>query len=168
MATEVQTNEELQDTGKLTKLQRLLVTVLSAVVVSIAFQAMHMARNNYSLWRLEFTALELAVALVASFVANLVGRNIDERGYEWAAGYFPARKGLAFELLSALPSATLRGAIMTACLSIPNATFVPMVIYRETVKAPVLSVPIRFLADIPQAILLCALVFVLVKRYVRK
>lgn len=168
MATEGQVNEEIQTPGRPTRLQRLLVTVISAVVVTIAFQVMHMARNNYSLWRFEFTALELAVALVASFLANIIGRDIEERGYAWAAGYFPAQKGLAFDLLSACPAATLRAAVMTACLSIPNATYVPMEIYRETVKAPVLTVIARFLSDIPQATVLCILVLVLVKRFVRK
>lgn len=162
MAAEVQASEELSYTGKLTRKQLLLVTVISAVVVALAFQGMHMARNNYSLWRYEFTGIELAVALVASFVANLFG-DMDERGYAWAAGYLPARRGLAFDILAALPFSTVRAVLMTACLSIPNALIVPTVIYREEVKAPVLSVIVRFLADIPQAIILCTLVFVLVK-----
>lgn len=136
------------------------VTILSAVLVAVLFQAITMARNNYSLWRLEFTALEVGVALLASFAAELV-RGLDERGEAWAATYVSADTPL-YGLLRVLPAVAVRAALITACLAVVNATVVPMVIYRETVELPVLAVPVRFLADIPQGFVACLAVRLLV------
>lgn len=151
----------------LTRKQRLVVTVASAVVVAVAFQAMTIARNNYNLWRLEFMALEMATTLVGSFLANLAG-GIEHSGAAWAARYLRPEQGFWYRVLANLPAATVRAAIMTALVSIPNAAYVPVAFYRETVELPPLAVVVRFLADIPQAILLCLAVLMLVRRFVKE
>lgn len=131
----------------------LSVALLSAVLVSLAFQAITMARNEYIIWRFEFTALELAVAVASSLAAGAF-RGLDERGEAWASGY--AQPGSwAHGVLRVLPSVAARAALMTACLALVNATVVPTFIYHEPVEGPVLAVPVRFLADIPQGFLLC-------------
>ncbi|MBP3892469.1 MAG: hypothetical protein J6D34_00330 [Atopobiaceae bacterium] len=145
--------------------QRRAVTIYSALVVCVAFFAITIARNNYNLWSPEFFVIELVVALLSSLLASRV-TGMEERGFDWAAQYLTPNDGLAFKILRLLPVATCRAAIMTACLSVVNATVVPMLIYRETVAMPVLAVPIRFLADIPQGILLCLTVLLVVDRRV--
>lgn len=144
------------------KWQRLVVAVVCAVVVALALQGITMARNNYSLWRLEFTAIDVVVALVASLAADLVG-GLDERGHRWAQDNLLKPGTFAYRVVQALPSALVRGALIAACAAIPNATYVTMVIYREKVESPVLAVIARFLSDIPQAVLLCLVVTLLVQ-----
>ena len=134
--------------------RQLMLTAVSAIVVAVAFQAKTMAYNNYNLWRLEFMAIEWLVALAGSFGANLV-RDVDERGVAWADSYVPARTGWLYDLLRMLPAAAVRGALVCAFVSIPNATVIPIVIYRETIGNPVIAVLMRFLADVPLAIVLC-------------
>ena len=163
----MQTEETKGTMAPLTRRQRLVVTVASAVVVAVAFQAMTIARNNYNLWRLEFMAIEVATTLVGSILANLVG-GMEERSEAWAARYVRPEQGFWYRVLANLPLATVRAAIMTALVSIPNAAFIPQAIYRETVVMPPLAVIVRFLADIPQAILLCLAVLMLVRRFVRE
>lgn len=135
--------------------RQLVITVATALFTAVVFQAKTMAYNNYSLWRIEFMAIEWLVALAASFGANLAGDR-DERGANWAASFVPTREGWLYQLLSKLPAAVLRGAIITAFLSIPNATVVPTMIYRETIGNPVIAVIVRFLADVPTGIV-CSL-----------
>lgn len=147
--------------------EKLVVTVVSAIVVALVFQGITMARNNYSAWRFEFTAIELVVALAASFAANLVP-GLDERGHAWAQANLLAPGSLANRLVQVLPAVLVRAALMCACLSIPNATYVPMVIYREEVASPVLAVIARFLSDIPQAVVACLAVLLLVQRHYRR
>ena len=137
------------------------ITVASAILVSLVLQAVTIARNNYNLWRLSFMAIELGVALVSSFAANYV-RGIEERAKAWAQSYVPGETSWLYKLLSVLPVATVRAAIMCACLSIPNATVIPMVIYRETVVLPPVAVIVRFLADYPQCVIICAAVMLVV------
>lgn len=141
----------------------LFITVASAILVSVVLQAVTIARNNYNLWRLSFMAIELSVALVSSFAANYV-RGIEERAKAWAQSYVPEETSWLYKLLSVLPVATARAAIMCACLSIPNATVIPMVIYRETVALPPVAVIVRFLADFPQCVIICAAVMLVVDR----
>ncbi len=139
---------------------RSVVTVASAVLVSVVFQAIAIARNNYTFWSPEFTGIELSIALLASFVASRV-RGMDERGEAWASSY--AEQGSWLHgLLGLLPAVAARAAILTAALSVVNATVVPMLLYRETVVAPVLAVLMRFLADIPQGFAVCLVVRLLV------
>lgn len=139
----------------------LFVTVASAIAVSIVLQAVTIARNNYNLWRLSFMAIELSVALISSFAANYV-RGIEGRSRAWAQSYVPDGTGWLYKLLSTLPVATVRAAIMCACLSIPNATVIPIVIYRETVALPPVAVIVRFLADFPQCVIICTAVMLVV------
>ena len=137
------------------------ITVASAILVSLVLQAVTIARNNYNLWRLSFMAIELGVALVSSFAANYV-RGIEERAKAWAQSYVPGETSWLYKLLSVLPVATVRAAIMCACLSIPNATLIPIVIYRETVMLPPVAVIVRFLADLPQCVIICTAVKLIV------
>ena len=143
------------------------LTVGCAVIVALVFQAMTMARNNYSTWRLSFIGLELAVALASSFAANAV-KGLDARGESWARIYLSNESSLLFKIMAALPAAAARGAILCACLSAVNATVVPVVIYREEIGNPVIAIIVRFLADIPQAILICLLVTLGIRYLVRK
>lgn len=143
--------------------QRRQVTIASALVVCVAFVAMAIARNNYDLWAPKFYVIELVVATLASILAGCLD-GMEERGYRWASTYLTQSDSLLFEVVRLLPVAACRAAIMTACLSIVNATVVPTLIFRETVEMPVLAVPIRFLADIPQCILLCLIVLLVVDR----
>ena len=156
------------DNAKGTRVARrggtLALTIVSAVVVAVAFVAMTMVRHNYDHLPLEFVAIELAVALVASFVASMVSKGLDERGAAWAAKYVQPGPGPLYTLMSVLPSVATRAAIITACLSIPNATYVATELFRETVVMPPLAVLIRFLADIPQALLLCLAVRMALQR----
>ena len=163
----MQTEETKGQIVPLTRKQRLVVTVASALAVAVAFQAMTIARNNYNLWRLEFMAVDVAATLVGSFLANLAG-DIEGRGEAWASQYLRPEQGFWYRVLANLPAATVRAAIMTALVSIPNAAFLPVAIYRETVELPPLAVLIRFLADIPQAVLICLAVLMLVRRFVRE
>lgn len=141
---------------------RSVVTVASAVLVSVVFQAIAIARNNYTFWSPEFTGIELSIALLASFVASRV-RGMDERGEAWASSYAEQGSWL-HRLLRLLPAVAARAAILTAALSVVNATVVPMLLYRETVVVPVLAVLLRFLADIPQGFVVCLVVRLLVER----
>ena len=150
----------------LTARPSLSVALLSALFVSVAFQAMTIARNNYNLWRLEFMAIEVCVAVASSWVGGVLAGS-DERGDAWTSRY--ARCGSRLHgLLRVLPSVAVRAAVMTACLAVVNATAVPMLIYHEVVVAPVLAVPIRFLADIPQGFALCLAARLLVDMVVRR
>ena len=146
--------------------QQLILTVVSAVVVAVAFQAKAMAYNYYNLWRLNFMAIEWLVALAGSFGANLV-QGMDERGLAWASGYVPAREGWLYQLLRMLPAVAVRGALICAFLSVPNATVIPTMIYRETIGNPVIAVIARFLADVPLAVVLCLVVRVVMERRAR-
>ena len=157
----MQQNKSLM--GELTARQRRTLALVSALVVAVAFQGMTIARNNYSLWRPEFTAIELAVALVASFVAGLVVGRFEQEGPAWAARYVDEDAGWPYLVLGLLPAASVRAAVMTALLTPVNAVAVPVLIYRETVAAPLLAIPVRFLADIPQAILLCLAVMLVLR-----
>ncbi len=139
----------------------LFITVASAILVSVVLQAVTIARNNYNLWRLSFMAIELCVALVSSFAANYV-RGIEERAKAWAKSYVPDETGWLYKLLSVLPVASVRAAIMCACLSIPNATLIPIVIYREAIMLPPVAVIVRFLADLPQCVIICTAVTLIV------
>lgn len=149
--------------AQLTRTQRIVLTVGSAVAVALAFQGMMMARNNYNLWRLEVMAYEMGLALAGSLLANLVP-GMDELGKRWAAPYESLNSGWFTHLVSILPGVLVRAALMTICLSAVNATVIPMNIYRETVELPVLAVFIRFLADIPTATILCLAVRYAVER----
>ena len=142
--------------------QRRTVTIASALVICLAFTAMTVVRNNYDLWCPELFVIDLVVAMISSILASQV-TGMEERAYDWASRYLTPNDGLAFRILRLLPVATCRAAIMTAFLSVVNATFIPMVIYRETIEMPVLAVPFRFLADIPQGILLCLAVLLAVE-----
>ena len=147
--------------------QKRTVTIASALVICIAFVAMTIARNNYNIWSPEFIALDAVLAFVGSFIASKT-LDLEEPGMRWASKYLTPSNGLAFRIMRMLPMATGRAAIMTAILSVVNATVVPMVFYRETVEHPILSVPVRFLADIPQAVLLCLAVLLVVDWRARK
>lgn len=147
----------------LTRTQRIVLTVGSAVAVALAFQGMMMARNNYNLWRLEVMAYEMALALAGSCLANYVP-GMDELGQRWAAPYVRLNSAWFTHLVSILPSVLVRAALMTIFLSAVNATIIPVNIYRETVELPVLAVFIRFLADIPTATILCLAVRYAVER----
>lgn len=147
--------------------QKRTVTIASALVICVAFVAMTIARNNYNIWSPEFIALDAVLAFVGSFIASKT-LDLEEPGMRWAAKYLTPSNGLAFRVVRMLPMATGRAAIMTAILSVVNATVVPMVFYRETVEHPILSVPVRFLADIPQAVLLCLAVLLVVDWRTRK
>lgn len=140
------------------------VATLCALVISIAFQAMTIARNNYTLWNPEFIAIETVVAIASSLLANLAMGGLEERGAAWARTYVHEGNGLLYRILAALPLSAVRAAIMTACLSAVNATLVPIVLFRETVEMPPVAIVIRFLADIPQAIFLCLVVYLLFTR----
>lgn len=156
--------EEVQvATDGLTRRQKLVLTIGSAILVAVAFQAMLMARNNYSLWRFEVTAYEMGLALVGSLLANLVP-GLDDRGRQWASTYEDLNKNWLNHLNAILPGVLVRAALMTLCLSAVNATVIPLNIYRETVELPVLAVFVRFLADIPAAVLLCLIVRIAVGR----
>ena len=161
MEERVQTDAPVMDDRK----KKLWLTVASAVAVAVVFQAQTMAYNNYNVWRLQFTVLELACALAGSFGANLV-QGIEERGVTWAKGLVPSQEGWLFHLLSVLPAVCVRAAIICAFVSIPNATAVPMLIYREEVVLPPLAVLIRFLGDLPAAVVVCLAARLLVERYV--
>ena len=139
----------------------LFITVARAILVSVVLQAVTIARNNYNLWRFSFMAIELSVALVSSFAANYV-RGIEERAKAWAKSYVPDETGWLYKLLSVLPVASVRAAIMCACLSIPNATLIPIVIYREAIMLPPVAVIVRFLADLPQCVIICTAVTLIV------
>ena len=80
------------------------LTVGCAVIVALVFQAMTMARNNYSTWRLSFMGLELAVALASSFAAN-AAKGLDARGESWARIYLSNESSLLFKIMAALPAA---------------------------------------------------------------
>ena len=147
--------------------RKLPLTIASAVVVALLFQAKTIAYNNYSMWRLSFMAIEWCVALLGSSCANLV-RDMERRSEDWAASYVPTREGWLYRLLSVLPAATVRGAIIAAFLSIPNATVMPTMIYRETIGNPVVAVIVRFLADVPTAIVICVAVRLVVDRHFAK
>ena len=137
--------------------QKLILTVVSALVVATALQGKAMAYNNYSIWRLEFMVLEWAICLAGSFGANLVA-GMDERSEAWAASYVPARTGWLYDLLRKLLPAVVRGAIIAAFASVVNATAVPTLIYREDIGNPIIAVITRWLADVPTVILVCLLV----------
>lgn len=143
------------------------LTIGTAVIVAVVFQAMTMARNNYSLWRLSFMGLELAVAVASSYAANAV-KGLDARGAAWARSYLDDESSLLFKITAALPAAAARAGIMCACLSAVNATVVPVAIYRETIGNPVIAVIVRFLADIPQAVFLCLLVMLAIDHLVER
>lgn len=145
----------------------LKLTVASAIVVAVFFQSKTIAYNNYNLWRFTVMGIECGVALVGSFAANLV-RGMDERGEAWAASYVTSRKGWFYHLLSLLPAAAVRGALITALVSIPNATFIPLTIYREDIGNPVIAVITRFLADIPLAIVLCVVTKLVLDGYLAR
>lgn len=153
--------------SQLTRKERITLALLSAVVVSLAFQWILMARGNYETWRIEVTAIELVVGLVSSLVASVFD-GLDERGAVWAAQYVPERKGTLYHLLSILPATAARAALMTACLSIPNATVVPTLIYHEEIGFAPVAVLVRFLADIPQAIVLCLAVRLFVEWHAKR
>ena len=144
--------------------QRIVTVVVTAVVVAIAFQAILMARGNYDVWRFEVVAIELPVAIVAAFL-TLPADKLDAWGAEWAAQYAPSRTGALYRVLSVLPTVAVRAAIMTACLSIPNALIIPPVVYREEVAFAPVAVLVQFLADIPQGIALCLAVRLFVERW---
>ena len=140
--------------SQLSRKGRLKLIALSAVLVASAFQWILMARGNYEVWHFEIAAVELVVALVASFVASIFD-GLDERGAQWAAQFVPSREGALYHVLSILPSVAARAALMTACLAIPNATVIPPLVYREEVGFAPVAVLMRFLADIPQGFALC-------------
>ena len=140
------------------------IAMVTALVVSVAFYAMTIVRNNYTLWNPEFLAVELVVAFISSMLANFAMNGLEERGAAWARTYIRSGKGLLFRILSALPACAVRAAIMVACLSIVNATAVPMVLFRETVNMPLVAIIIRFLADIPQGLFLCLVVYLVFMR----
>ncbi|MBR3234842.1 MAG: hypothetical protein IKG11_04415 [Atopobiaceae bacterium] len=152
------------ETRALSVQKRIVLTVGSAVLVAVAFVAMTMARKNYDVLYAEFVVLELGVSLAASIAANFV-HGLDERGAALAAQYAGNETGgLWHHVLSVLPSVAVRAAIITACLAAVNATVVTGGIYREEVTAPVLAVIIRFLADIPQALVICLVVRLAIDR----
>ena len=153
--------------GGLSRKDVLLLTVASALAVAVGFQAMMMAYNNYNLWRLEVMALEVPVALAASFGANLL-RGVEERSRAWALGYVPEGAGWLFELLRIVPPVLVRAAMMAAFLAVPNATAIPAIVYRESFGNPVIAVLMRFLADLPAAVVLCLVVRLLVERRARR
>ena len=144
------------------------LTIGSAIAAGLACVAIATARQGWANWQLELVGIDLAAALVASFLANLV-RGMDERGAAWAATYVspdaPSKQGL-YHVLSVLPGVAVRAAMMTACLAAVNATIVTTMVFRETVVLPPLAVLIRFLADIPQVFAVCLVVRLLVDRYV--
>lgn len=138
-----------------------VITIASAVLVSVALQAITIARNNYSLWRISFMGIEIAVALASSYAANLIS-DAEDRGRSWAKSYVPEGSGWLYTLLAAVPPAGVRSAVMCTCLSVVNATIVPIFIYRETVANPVAAVIVRILADLPACFFVCLVVLLVV------
>ena len=156
--------QEVQPVGMGRK-KKIALTIGSAVAVGLACVSIATARQGWVYWRLELVAIDLAAALVGSLLANLV-KGTEERGAAWAASLVQGEGGL-YHLLSVLPGVAVRAAIMTACLAACNATVVMTEVFRETVVLPPLAVLIRFLADIPQAFVICLVVRLLVDRSVK-
>ena len=104
VADTLETTADEKASRNLTKRQRLVVTIASALVVAVAFQLMTIVRNNYPTWDFTFMAIEWVVALVASFAANGV-HGMEERGRAWAANWIPSQTGLAYRVMADLPSA---------------------------------------------------------------
>lgn len=173
MATEdAQTKSEPLQDGQSAGMGRkklAVLTVGSAIAAAIVCVAIATARQGWVFWRLEQVGIDLAAALVASLLANLV-KGTDERGAVWAATYVSpddqGKRGL-YHMLSILPSVAIRAAIITAVLAAFNATIVMTRVFRETVVLPPLAVLIRFLADIPQVFVVCLVVRLLVDRFVQ-
>ena len=159
------TTQEAQATGMGRK-KKLALTIGSAVAVGLAFVSIATARQGWAHWRFDLVAIDLAAALVGSLLANLA-RGTEERGATWATSLMGQSEGGLYHLLSVLPGVAVRAAIMTACLSALNATVVTTEVFRETVVLPPLAVLIRFLADIPQAFVVCLVVRLLVDRHVK-
>lgn len=130
------------------------LAVATALLVSVVFQAKTMAYNNYSLWRLEFTALEFVVALASACVVR-VGDIVVPRGEQWASSYVSRDSGWLWSVLANLLPAAVCAAVMTALLSMANVLVVAQVFYRETVEAIPLAILMRFLADLPTAFVVC-------------
>ena len=172
MATDVQTESVLSQDGQDAGMERkklIAITVGSAIAAGIVCVAIATARQGWLNWRLELVGIDLAVAVVASFLANLV-KGMDERGAAWASAYVSPddqSKRALYHVLSILPSVAVRAAIIAACLAAFNATIVMTMVFREAVVLPPLAVIIRFLADIPQVFAICLVVRLLVDRHVQ-
>lgn len=182
MATEEQTettvSEDVQaeaspQTGHVfgsTRKDLLVLTVVSAVAAALVCVSIATARQGWRNWRLELVLMDLGAALVGSFVANLF-KGLDERGTAWASTYVSPnapRGRVLHHVLSVLPGVAVRAAVMTACLAAVNATAVQALVFREEISMPVLAIPIRFLADIPQVFAVCLLVRLLAERYAQR
>lgn len=136
---------------------KLTMPLVCAILASVVFQAVTIARNNYKTWSFESMAIMIGIAFVSLLACNLIP-GIDERSEAWGRGYVPSGEGALYKLLSVIPATLVRAAIMCACLSVANATYMPVHIYHETIVSPIIAIPMRFLADIPQAFLLCLIV----------
>ena len=144
--------------------ERLRRHLISALAVAVALQGRTMAYYNYSLWRLEFMAVEVATAVLGAVVALFALRDLDERGARWAAGYVEPGSGALWRVLSKLPSSTGLAAIMLVGLSVVNVLVVGMGIYRETFGNVPAAIVARYLADLPAGVLVCLLVWLVLER----
>ncbi|MDI9589547.1 MAG: hypothetical protein QM302_00620 [Acidobacteriota bacterium] len=144
----------MSEEKRLPRGRRMLLALITALVVSVAFVGMTMARNNYASWNWEFFACETGVAVIAATCGYLCG-SMDERGVRWADGYLASDNGALRILLSNLVPAGFCAVLMTLALAVLNVAYVSTALFHEEPLGIPMGILMRFLADIPTCLVLC-------------
>ena len=171
--SELDTSQEMggaadeRATGALQNKRRVTIALVSAVLIAALFMYQTVVRGRYDKCPPTFVALELGVAVVSALMSCMVTR-MDEYGRRWADRAAYAEDGswraIAYRVLAVMPSVVVRAVIICACLAAVNATVVASVIFGDKILFAPVAVLVRFLGDIPQALLICFIVEMVLRR----